>query len=190
MHLSGNVVTLNRISPIVCKIVFNATVATNTRLTNLDLPELSLVMNGEADQAFVDRSEPVQDAARLCARLKQVSRAWMTAMATPPPELMSAPSGDPGEEEVLDADPTGVAARCEEILDQITRHASRRIVRRMVSRNLTVGVVLRADIQAGDDPTSTQRDWCWQSPETGKLVVSVAFNPPRPLPPRIQPAHP
>jgi hypothetical protein len=76
-------------------------------------------------------------------------------------DLDLGPPPDPGSEPRLAADPSGVAAGCDEIGKSFSKHGER-ILRVVVSQNRQYGVVWRADLATQGRNEPDGRLLCWR----------------------------
>lgn len=180
---------LKRLTPDVCRVVFDAALRTNTYVTNggsaFDLVPLkvkgsTLKIPSDLGPAVVAANPDV-----LCTNLQRRLTHWNRDMARlRREEVIGAdeqplePPPDPGQEPRLSNDPSGIAAKCEATTREITSNLGWKFVRRVVTRNVQWGVVWRADVAPTADPATWFRDSCWRASGThGKGGVSMSSRP-------------
>lgn len=185
--LSDGDISFRSLSPLTCQVVFDAARQTNSIIFAAGRGGPYLMMKGSRGNLAKDISEdPVQpvvvpDAHALCGRLSHALRQWDADTASdrkagvldandqpilPPP--------DPGTATRLASDPSGVAAKCADIMGHM-QPPGWKVVRTLVTQDPKWGVVWRADV-ATDDPSSLFRDTCWS--RTGRLSgISTSAQP-------------
>jgi hypothetical protein len=160
---------VEQLSPSFCRIVFNAALRSNSTVDRggADLSPLTMKGAHGVTRYGRMRTETIASPMALCARLQQDLDSWNRDMAEmqargvvgPQQELLEPPA-DPGTEPRIDADASGVAARCQATLAKL----GWKIVRSVVSLNPQYGVVWRADVTIPAYPRDLSRIMCWRGP--------------------------
>ena len=174
-----------RLSPGVCRVVFDAALRTNTYVETAGFDVEPLKVNGSTLQIPPDLGPAVvvADAGALCAKLQGRLARWngeMTLMRAEGvvgrDDVLPEPPAAPGAEARVASDASGIAAKCESGERQMADRLGWRLVRAMVTRNADWGVVWRADIAPDADPSTWMRESCWQprrAAARGSITVSV-----------------
>jgi hypothetical protein len=170
--------SLERLSPLSCRVIFDAARQTNSIVIASGEGGPYLMMKGSTGKLDTfgdpDPGPPVKpvvvpDPPALCVRLGGALRLWNHDMARARQEgFLDAndrpimPPGDPGSETPISSDPSGVAAYCEQMIVKEAPAMSWTIRRRLVTRSEQWGVVWRADVVPKDYPESPFRQTCWR----------------------------
>jgi hypothetical protein len=170
-RLNDNTLSLKRLNPGLCKIMFDAARLTNSYLAMNGSEATPLVMRGSKGETPEDlpKAITIENAPTLCVRLHIGLRAWnhfvRSAQASGllgPDEQPLEPPADPGAEPRLADDSSSVVAHCEMAFRDMNKRLAWTTLRVVISRNPQWGVVWRADVAPSDDPDSTFRNICWR----------------------------
>lgn len=198
--LRDNAFALKRLSPVVCRTIFDAARRTKSYVLTSGRAHPPLMIRGSAGEAPEDLGPAtvVADPSALCRQLKVALTDWDHDIAQaqadgdldandqpiePPPEPGAAPR--------LDHDNSGVADKCAAMVRQQMKHLGWKITRTLVTQDPKWGIVWRADVETPDaDPVGT-REVCWRRapPHAGFVLSShpmIMFDPKEsltPLPP-------
>lgn len=87
---------------------------------------------------------------------------------------LPAPPANPGDEVRLDHDASGVAAQCQDVEGRMMRKMQWKVLRTLLSRNETYGVVWRSDEATPSQPSMTFRFVCWRAsgPKSGISILT------------------
>ncbi len=186
--LDRDQIELRSLSPSICRAVFDAARRTNSVIITGGRGGPLLMMKGSSGKLPDDEVAPaitpsvVPDAAALCADLRPRLRHWKADIARDQrdglldsSERPIAPPPDPGSETRIDADSSGVAAKCDQIIGKELSELGWKLQRKIVTRSPKWGVVWRADTVT-TAPDSLFRETCWS--RTGRLSgISTATQP-------------
>jgi hypothetical protein len=193
---------LRSLSPLTCRVIFDAARQTNSIIVTAGRSGPYLMMKGSSgkliDDGDPDPGPPIKpvvapDAPALCLRLGRALRDWNHDTARDRKDgVLDAndqpilPPPDPGTATRIAGDPSGVAARCADTMGH-TLPPGWKVVRTLVTQDPRWGVVWRADV-ATDDPSSLFRETCWtRTARTSGLSTSTQplemFDPKRSVPP-------
>jgi hypothetical protein len=173
-----------RLSPGVCRVVFDAALRTNTYVQTAGSDASPLKVSGSTLEIPPDLGPAVvvADAGALCAKLQGRLARWNGEMTLMRAEGMFGrddeplePPAAPGAEPRVASDASGIAAKCESQERQVADRLGWRLVRAIVTRNAQWGVVWRADIAPDADPSTWMRESCWQprrAAARGTIIVS------------------
>lgn len=179
-RLAGRELTFTRTSPQLCTLIFEAALRTNAYVMAAEgayfTPVVVKGASGETPGKW-GRPQTASTPKALCNRLdllqadwdrsiRQAQKAGILGLDLQPVE----PPSDPGSEPRLDLDPTGIAARCDDIGERFVANQPWKIIHKVVTRNPQVGVVWRADIEHEDGYISRQT--CWMRPGRKGLMTS------------------
>jgi hypothetical protein len=179
-RIDGNAIVLTRLSPGICKIIFDAALGTNTYVLTDGSVAVPVKMKGSVGQTPEDLPTAVTAAtpSDLCLRLEQRFRAWHRYVRSAQAQGILdrhgepvAPPASPGTEVRLAGDPSRSAARCDAAEREMIAQMGWSISRTVVSRNPKWGVVWRADVTSAKAPESVFRDVCWRRPGHGRSIA-------------------
>jgi len=184
---------IDKLSPSFCRIVFNAAQRSNSTVERggADLTPLQMRGSSGATRYVGLRMDPIADPVALCARLGRDLQDWNRLMREGQSSgqlgrdgQLLEPPPTPGAEPRLTADPTGVAAHCDQVQATFAKQGWT-VVRKVVSQNPQYGVVWRADITipGAGEPS---RVICWKTPGHGFFIVDrplQMFDPTASIPP-------
>jgi hypothetical protein len=173
-----------RLSPEICRVVFDSAVRSNTYINTAGSDLAPLKVKGSTLKTPPEMGPAIVVATpgALCANLRGRLARWNAEMgrlraegAIGPDDQPLEPPPAPGTEQRLSGDASGVAAQCEAYGRQIATELGWRLVRSVVTQNDRWGVVWRADIAPDADPSTWSRESCWRSPRanaTGGISIS------------------
>jgi hypothetical protein len=103
-----------------------------------------------------------------------------------PDAQLVGPPLSPGTEPRLTTDPTGVAAHCLMVQQQLAKRGMK-AVRQIMSQNAQYGVVWRADLAGPGDDSAAMRLTCWRIPKQAGYSIFLhplqMFDPSQSVPP-------
>jgi hypothetical protein len=179
----GDNFLLDRISPSVCRIIFNAAHHTNSMVDRGGSDVVPLMMAGSKGKPrYMDiQTEVIANPQTLCVRLQRNLSDWQSfvrreqadGMMGPNEEILEPPA-DPGTETRVTDDRSGVPAECRKG-QEVFAKSGWKILHSSVSRNPEWGVVWRADTVTREYPDILTRVVCWRMRGhhgPGGLVVS------------------
>lgn len=173
-----------RLSPGVCRVVFDVALRTNTYVDTAGSDSAPLKIKGSTLDTPPEQGRAVMipNPAALCVELQGRLSRWNRETGQlrangviGPDDLPLEPPPAPGAEPRLASDPSGIAARCESWSREMATRLGWRFVRGVVTRNAQWGVVWRADIAPEADPSTWMRDSCWRAPGSdanGRIRIS------------------
>ncbi len=176
-----------RLTPDVCRVVFDAALHTNTYVDTGGSDVAPLKVKGSTLKTPTDMGPAVVVAnsdvlctilqSRLTRRnqdMGQLRREGVIGADDQPLE----PPPSPGTETRLSSDPSGLAVECEADERKMASRLGWKFVRSMVTRNAQWGVVWRADIAPEADPATWFRESCWRATGNhGKGGISMSSRP-------------
>ena len=172
-RLADDAISLKRLSPRLCVIVFDAAQQTNSYLGMNGSEATPLKMKDSKGETPGDLSKAltIENAPKLCERLRVSLRAWNRFVRAAQAggtlgrdEQPLEPPADPGTEPRLTDDTPSVVAHCEMAFRDMNKRLSWATLRVVISRNPKWGVVWRADVAPSDDLDSIFRNTCWRRP--------------------------
>lgn len=176
-----------RLTPDVCRAIFDAALHTNTYVDTGGSDVSPLKVKGSTLKTPSDMGPAVVVANSdvLCTILQSRLTRWNQDMGRLRREgVIDAndqplePPSDPGTEPRLSSDPTGLAAQCEEDERKAYSSLGWKFVRSVITRNAQWGVVWRADVAPEADRATWFRVSCWRSRSTvGKEGISISSRP-------------
>jgi hypothetical protein len=181
-RLADNVISLKRLSPGLCSIVFDAAQQTNSyiAMNGSDATPLKMKDSKGETPADLPKALTIESAPELCTRLRVNLRAWNRFVREAradgtlgQDEQPLEPPADPGTEVRLANDTTGVAAHCEKAFGDMNARLGWKRLRTVISQNPQWGVVWRTDTAPDDDPGSVFRDTCWRRPRHHGIAFST-----------------
>ncbi len=173
-----------KLSQGVCRVIFDAALASNTYVDTDGSDVTPLKIKGSALETppEVGPSVVVENPRALCARLQGRFARWNREMGRlraegviGPDDQPLEPPPAPGEEPRLTNDLSGVASKCEALSRKLASDLGWRFVRGLVTQNAQWGVVWRADIAPEADPKTWTRESCWR-PRRAKAHGQVSFS--------------
>ncbi|MDR3510020.1 MAG: hypothetical protein P4L73_00160 [Caulobacteraceae bacterium] len=183
--LDGASLQTDRVTPGLCRIVFDAARRTSSFVVT-GIGGRPIRVSASAGDAPPDLPAPTvaPDPPALCMRLQRAYRTWTRfekaeqseGPAAPDGDLL-APPGDPGAETRLAADPSGVAAQCAAGAHGLANRGHWKTVTTVISQSPKWGTVWRADVMMGDSPDSMFRQVCWRPPQSAHGAVAVTIQP-------------
>lgn len=172
-----------RLSPALCRVVFDAALRSNTYVDTGGSELAPLKVEGSTLEIPADlgRAVPVASADALCVKLRARLAGWNRDMERLQHDgVIDAdgrplePPADPGTEPRVSNDP--LIAECDRTVGAMASQPGWKLVRRIATRNPQWGVVWRADIASGADPATLMRESCWRGP-TGKKGLRFSSMP-------------
>ncbi len=173
-----------RLTPGVCRVIFDAALATNTYIYTAlsDVAPLKVKGSKLDTPPEIGPAVIVANPVALCAKLQGRLTRWNRQMersridgVTGFDDQPLEPPPAPGAEPRLASDASGIAARCESQARQMATRLGWRFVRGVVTQNAQWGVVWRADIAPQPDPSTWMRNSCWRAPRA-KAGGGVSFS--------------
>jgi hypothetical protein len=183
-NLNGGDFYLSRLSPSLCRIIFSAAQGTNSWIGTPSgpflkaegsvgkLPDYGSIAGLAPDpEVASEHAVTIVDPAALCGRLQSQLVEWnrsirrlQAAGLMDAEERPLTPPADPGAEERLTSDPSGVATRCAAMEAAEQRALKERVLSIVISRNAEWGVIWRADVVSANFADIVSRQVCALQP--------------------------
>lgn len=173
-----------RLSPKVCRIVFDSALRTNTYVNTAGSDLVPLKVKGSTLDTPPEMGPAVTipNPYDLCAKLQGRLTRWNSEMGRLRAEGVIGPDDEPlepppapGAEPRLASDASGIAAKCESQSRQMAAGLGWKFVRGVVTQNAEWGVVWRADIAPDADSSTWFRVSCWRPPRA-KAPAGISFS--------------
>ena len=173
---------VDQLSPVFCRIVFNAALRSNSTVDRGGSDVTPLKMKGAhgATKYIRMRTDLVVSPVALCDRLERDRQEWEQIVSDSqkggvmgPNEEILEPPASPGTEARLDTDASGVGAHCSATFAK----SGWKIVASILSQNAQYGVVWRADVTLPAYPHILSRLICWRRPGQGPDSYAVEDRP-------------